>query len=66
MIEQKLGFVSDVPNLQGDIRETLGRHGYVAARLSMARADEFRRRLEAGLVTLKTERPSKSALLSLD
>jgi hypothetical protein len=66
MIEQKIGFVSDAPKPHGEIRETLGRHGYVAARLSMARAAEFRRRLAEGLVTLKTERPSKSALFSLD
>jgi hypothetical protein len=66
MIEQKIGFVSDAPKPHGEIRETLGRHGYVAARLSMARAAEFRRQLAEGIVTLKTERPSKSALLSLD
>lgn len=66
MIEQKLSFGSDSARPREEVRETLGRNGYVAARLSMERAAQYRRLLAAGLVTLKPERPSKSALLSLD
>ncbi|MBY0539645.1 hypothetical protein K2P56_04440 [Patescibacteria group bacterium] len=66
MIEQKLSLVSDTSRDNEETLELLGRRGYVATRLSTARAVEYRRMIADGLITPKPERPSKSALWSLD
>ncbi len=46
--------------------EKLGRNGYVAARRVRALAAEARRLQELGVFVPKAERPSKSALWTLD